>query len=1228
MKILQIRLKNLNSLVGAWEIDLTHPAYETGGIFAITGPTGAGKTTILDAVCLALYGRTPRLTRVSKSANDIMSRQTGECYAEVSFATQSGRYRCNWSQRRARKKADGELQAPKHEIANLDTGRIVETKLRGVAEQIELVTGMDFDRFTRSMLLAQGGFAAFLQAAADERAPILEQITATGIYSQISIKVHQRWSEERKTLDLLQAELAGIQLLGEEEEGRLQTDLTGKTLQETELNRHIDSTNQAITWREGIVALERDLDVLAVSKDDLRERQQAFQPQRLRLERALQALELTGEYAALASLRRAQQADRDSLEECLRALPAQQAEVVGADEVLQRAEAVLAGKRKEQAELLPLIRGVRELDLKLQEKLLPIRATAESLKVLAKNLTGLRAKTREGEQGLLESRSALQGVQRFLDENRGDEGLEAQLAAIGSRFDNLRAMEAKKRLGSAELVLLRNQRQEKHRLWQEALTRKEVWQQEDDLARTVQAQEQIDLQKILAGRDIADWRESLSGLKERKAMLQRRGEAGQDLATARCLLAELSQRQRELVSEIEALHCRILEQTASQTALERERELLENQLSLLQRIADLTEARQQLRDNEPCPLCGAGEHPYARGNTPAPDETTSALRGVRARLQEAVAELSRLKVIEAGGSKDLEHIESRRKDCAETIARAEKNIAQGLASLEMEKDASEKDFSALFLRFEQENELRLAETEGRVRAAEQVEKELAARRVSLEKSRQALSQLEREVQATLRQKEAAEQALARAEKDLELLAAELDQLRQEISREILPYGLKVPAIEDLDRLQQELTGRRDRWRTHEGRKIDLEKAIAAMASRIEQEREQIGKAEVELESRGQEHAALRAERDLLSSRRIDLFADKDTEAEEQRLQTGIEEAGKMREEAFRLRIAAEQEREKLTSRREAMVKAMAERDRQLQTLDGDFALRLQKNGFVDEQVFLAACLPEDERLALLRERERLSTEAAETEARWRDKNRQLTEERQRQLTDRPQEQLLQEREDQALLYKELQQDIGAIRGRLRENDALRQKQQERIARVTRQASEFRRWDMLHSLIGSADGKKYRNFAQGLTFEIMIGHANRQLGRMTDRYLLIRDEEQPLDLNVIDSYQAGEIRSTRNLSGGESFLVSLSLALGLSQMASRNVRLDSLFLDEGFGTLDEEALDTALQALAGLQQDGKLIGVISHVPALRERISARIQVSSRTGGRSVIEGPGCRKKEEK
>ena len=218
MRILHIRFKNLNSLVGEWEVDLTHPAFLSDTIFAITGPTGAGKTTILDAICLALYGRTPRLGKITKSSNEIMSRRTGECFAEVIFETQSGRFRCHWSQHRARKRPEGELQAARHELADAVTGTIFETKSKEVAEQIEAATGMDFDRFTRSMLLAQGGFAAFLQASPDERAPLLEQITGTELYSHLSIRVHERQAEEKKRLQILQMELSGLPILAEEEE--------------------------------------------------------------------------------------------------------------------------------------------------------------------------------------------------------------------------------------------------------------------------------------------------------------------------------------------------------------------------------------------------------------------------------------------------------------------------------------------------------------------------------------------------------------------------------------------------------------------------------------------------------------------------------------------------------------------------------------------------------------------------------------------------------------------------------------------------------------------------------------------------------------------------------------------------------------------------------------------------------------------------------------------------
>ena len=132
MRILELRFKNLNSLYGEWLIDFNAPEYLANGIFAITGATGAGKSTILDALCLALYGATPRLSKITRSGNEIMSRQTGECFAEVVFESRGETYRCHWSQHRARRKADGNLLDSKHEISHAESGRVLEAKKNGM----------------------------------------------------------------------------------------------------------------------------------------------------------------------------------------------------------------------------------------------------------------------------------------------------------------------------------------------------------------------------------------------------------------------------------------------------------------------------------------------------------------------------------------------------------------------------------------------------------------------------------------------------------------------------------------------------------------------------------------------------------------------------------------------------------------------------------------------------------------------------------------------------------------------------------------------------------------------------------------------------------------------------------------------------------------------------------------------------------------------------------------
>jgi len=398
MKILGVRFKNLNSLSGEWQVDFTYPDYASDGIFAITGPTGSGKTTILDDICLGLYGRTPRLDKVTKSSNEIMSRQAGECYAEVRFETQKGRYRCHWSQHRSRKTPDGELQQARHEIANADSGKVLESRITQVGEFIEKVTGMDFERFTRSMLLAQGGFAAFLQASPDKRAPILEQITGTEIYSRISVKVHERYREESEKLELLQSELKGIQILNENEEGALQAGLKEKLGLEAELAGKMDSMRKALIWLDGIFALEKELGELDKKWQDFEKHREAFEPELRKLEKSRKALGLEGDHKVVVALRRQQDIDAKELDGAIAMLPEKDKACAEALTVRQNTEIGLNEARTRQTSEADTIKKVRELDARLSEKKTQVEEKDKALGDIEKQSKEYKANIENAEQ--------------------------------------------------------------------------------------------------------------------------------------------------------------------------------------------------------------------------------------------------------------------------------------------------------------------------------------------------------------------------------------------------------------------------------------------------------------------------------------------------------------------------------------------------------------------------------------------------------------------------------------------------------------------------------------------------------------------------------------------------------------------------------------------------------------------------------------------------------------
>ncbi|MDP1814629.1 MAG: AAA family ATPase, partial [Leadbetterella sp.] len=234
MKVLAIRIKNLASLDGNTIIDFTQPPLSTAGIFAITGPTGAGKSTILDALCLALYGKTPRYLQAKEQGIEVRDGKTGfinqgdhrgilrdgtgEGYAEVDFIGVDGNsYSAAWRVRRARDKADGLMQADTIELKNLQTGINFPGRKKEIAEEIERLIGLNFEQFTRSVLLAQGDFATFLKANKDEKSSLLEKLTGTQVYSEISKKIFENYKIQESILHELNMRRDGILTLTPEE---------------------------------------------------------------------------------------------------------------------------------------------------------------------------------------------------------------------------------------------------------------------------------------------------------------------------------------------------------------------------------------------------------------------------------------------------------------------------------------------------------------------------------------------------------------------------------------------------------------------------------------------------------------------------------------------------------------------------------------------------------------------------------------------------------------------------------------------------------------------------------------------------------------------------------------------------------------------------------------------------------------------------------------------------
>ncbi|MDR3005154.1 MAG: chromosome segregation protein SMC, partial [Acidovorax sp.] len=273
---------------------------------------------------------------------------------------------------------------------------------------------------------------------------------------------------------------------------------------------------------------------------------------------------------------------------------------------------------------------------------------------------------------------------------------------------------------------------------------------------------------------------------------------------------------------------------------------------------------------------------------------------------------------------------------------------------------------------------------------------------------------------------------------------------------------------------------------------------------------------------------------------------------------------------------------------------------------------LATSPFADAEAFLQACLSEAERTRLQQLQQQLAAGLQRATALLEQAHAQQAQLQAQALTDSPPDTLQAQLDTLEAQRAAQAEQLGATRARLQDDERLRQGQQDLLARIAAQQQDSELWQRLNALIGSAQGDKFRRFAQGLTLDHLLHLANQHLQRLHGRYGLRRKPTGELELDIVDRWQGDVARDTRTLSGGEAFLVSLALALALSDLVSHKTSIDSLFLDEGFGTLDGDTLEVALAALDALNASGKMIGIISHVEALKERIPAQIRVEKGGG----------------
>ena len=1147
MRVLSISIKNLNSLRGPVTIRLDSGPLAEAGLFAITGPTGSGKSTILDAITLALYARAARYG--TGKADEMMSRGTAESFAVVEFECSSGVYESRWMIKRSRGKSSGALKAARRELSR--EGEILATQGQ-VSTVIEDLTGLDYDRFLRSVLLAQGDFSAFLHSECDRRGAVLERITGTQLYSELGSKAHEIHIRQQEKVRAIEARLQGIALPSAEE-------IQAMEAAQDSLTAAMPGVEQARQSAHNILHDVRRAELLSSRRESYKLEYASHQNSLLEFAADAARLKLHREASAFAPelvkleehIKAMEQLGRDELAQTEAiGIFMMDAAAAGSAAVQSASNAMAAAGRRSAAAALEVKAGEARLEklVEWQTQHKPDAGLTKSMPTLNAGWSGWKTAGQQEADAIYAAGQAaaqLEAKKQAAELAGKNAGLAAARAGEARREASIAAEQAAALLpkGCHDFAALEESRRA-------AMARLQSWE---------------------------------SGLRAHHEAAA--------IAAGYSKMEEVLQAECSRITNLEKAVGECRERAA---AARRELDLLKELAAAEQLTLSLVEHRHSLKDGAPCPLCGALEHPYA---SPAALPQGAAARVVAQEAKE-VAAREALHAAEAGHGDALRSIASQQRDQA--------TLRERLAQTKARHTAAWRDggIDCPFLSAEAGSagpipvdwlELQSAQLASEVDALTNLTRSAAAaQKLSIEKE-----ELARKVaHASELASQAAKAAAGSAERAAQLAkdaATALASMRQRLATALAAWQEVAAAPgTDPDHWMPALIQREQLWRETETGRLILVQEIAS-------QREMLGTAEADIFT--------------WTARRQKLLA----EAARHQLElTGCEVPASWDEaepEFFRLLqrlTAAQYLKADVAGRHAAGLNQRA-------GMEAALRARLGGTCFTGITELRSALL----QLGIQTQLETTDSKLHLISATLRETDRQLSEELELLHRSHPQglpckEVAVEALDAQEVRWRELQQQSGALQEKLKAAAGATAQAGGLTDELEVQKAEAAPWARLADLIGSANGQKFSRMAQAVTLHQLVNLANDRMGTFSDRYEVRRTgDPADLELQILDRWQAHTVRPMKSLSGGETFLVSLALALGLSELAGRRARIGSLFIDEGFGTLDSEALDTALNALESLRHGHSTIGIISHVDSLKARLTTRIEVLRDGGGWSRI-----------